>query len=176
MTDIAKEYAAALFLLACEEKKQREYLTALETVSAAFEAEEQYLSLLSSPAIPQTERLSMIEEAFSETVPEQVLSFMQLMCERGRIELLPDAISEYSALLAASERISEATVTSAAALTDDEKNRLVSALEAKNKGRVKATYKVDPSLIGGIIVEMDGSVMDGSLRHRLHDVKEVIYS
>ena len=59
-------------------------------------------------------------------------------------------------------------------LTDEEKQKLIKKLESMEKGSVRAEYFVDGSILGGLIVEIDGKIMDGSLRHRLHDVKEVM--
>ena len=67
-----------------------------------------------------------------------------------------------------------ATVTAAAGLTDEEKERLRRALERRSGHSVQLECRVDASLLGGVVVEMDGRVLDGSLRHRLHEIKEVM--
>ena len=174
MTDIAKEYGTALFLLACEEGKRREYAEGLKTVMKAFTDEPQYAELLASPAIGLKDRLDLIEQSFSGFVPLQVLSYTQLMCERGRIRSFSASVDEFMALLDASEQITTATVTSAVELTEDEKARLIASLEAKSGRKIRAQYRVDASLLGGLTVEMDGAVMDGSLKRRLYDIKEVM--
>lgn len=176
MTEISKEYGTALFMLACEEQKQRAYAVALETVKTAFSEQPQYVELLSSPSISLKERLEVIDAAFADLVPEHVLSYLKLLCEKGRITCFLESVEEYNALLDASERVSNAKITSAVALTEDEKQKLIKKLEQMNKGSVHAQYFVDADLLGGLIVEMDGKIMDGSLRHRLYDVKEVMKS
>lgn len=174
MTEISKEYGAALFMLACEKGEARNYATALEQIREVFTAHPQYAEMLASPSISLNERLDAIDAAFSSAVPEYVLSYVKLLCEKGRISCFVESVEEYLALLAASERVSNAKVTSAVPLTDEEKQKLIEKLEAANHGKVHAEYFVDASLLGGAIVEMDGKIMDGSLRRRLYDVKEVI--
>ena len=174
MTNLAMEYAAALFMLACEDGKQRAYGKALNEIGQAFSADPEYLTLLASPAISMEERLSAIRAAFGARVPEHVLSFLLLMCEKGRIAHFPEAVKEYEKLLLASERILDATVTSAVALTDEEKQRLQAALEKQSGGKVNIAYALDRELLGGLIVEIDGKILDGSVRDRLQRVKEVI--
>ena len=174
MTEISKEYGTALFMLACEERQQRSYADALEKIRTAFVDHPQYAEMLSSPSIPLQVRLNAIEAAFSETAPEHVLSYLKLLCEKGRISCFLESVEEYRALLNASEHISNAKITSAVALTDAEKQKLIRKLESMNRGRVRAEYFVDETLLGGLIVEVDGKIMDGSLRHRLYDVKEVM--
>ena len=174
MTEISKEYGTALFMLACEEGEARNYATALEQIRKAFTENPQYAEMLSSPSISLKERLNAIDAAFSNEVPEYVLSFLKLLCEKGRISCFIESVEEYLSLLAESERVSNAKVTSAVALTDGEKQKLITKLEEVSRGKVHAEYFVDASLLGGLIVELDGKIMDGSLRHRLYDVKEVI--
>ena len=174
MTDIAKEYGAALFLLAREEHEEAEYAAALEQIRTVFAANPEYPEMLASPGIPLRERLSAIEAAFAGTVPEYVLSYMQLMCEKGRISAFLDAAEEYFALYDASRRVSKAVATSAVPMTDTQKQTLQQKLEAMCKGSVTVEYRLDASLLGGLVVELDGKIMDGSLRHRLQQVKDVM--
>ena len=174
MTDIAKEYGTALFMVACETEEKKRYADALEGIKKTLESYPEYTELIASPGIPLTERLDVIDRTFSQSVPEHVLSYLKLLCEKGRISCLKESIDEYKALLDESERISKVKVTSATPLTDEEKRKLVSKLEQKEKRKVSAEYFVDSALLGGLIVEVDGKIMDGSVRQRLHDVKEVI--
>ena len=174
MNELGKEYASALFMLAVEDGNQRQYYDGLEAVGSVFKAEPEYVEFLSCPGIPLSERLSAIESAFVATVPERVISFLQLLCEKGRTACFFDAVNEYKALLDASERISDVKVTSAVELTESEKARLKDKLESTYDRKVNIEYFIDEGLLGGLVVDMDGRIMDSSLRRRLRDVKEVI--
>lgn len=175
MTQMSKEYGTALFVLACENNLADEYYTALDTVLSVFDETPEYISFLSSPAIPMQERIDAVEESFGKVLPEYVVSFIKLLCERGRISAFSDCVSEYKKLLDASKMVSVAKVTSAVVLTEDEKERLKSKLE-KNSGKsVVLDCRTDESLMGGIVVEIDGKIVDGSLRRRLHEVKDVMF-
>lgn len=174
MTEIGKEYGTALFMLACEENAQNEYAEALERLKAVFLENLGYQDFLSSPSIPLGERLSAIEAAFAGSVPENVLSYLQLLCEKGRISCFLESVGEYKALLDASQRVSNAEVTSAVEITEEEKKRLQEKLEKLCEGKVNIKYEIDPAVLGGLIIEMDGKVIDGSLRNRLREVKEVM--
>ena len=174
MTDVAKEYGTALFMLAAECDGKEEYRAALIELSALFEREPSYPMMLACPSIPQRERQAAILDAFGERLPEHVLSFLQLLCEKGRIDCFREAAEAYFALYEASLRVSDARVTSAVPLTDGEKEALIRGLEAKLGGTVRAEYFVDGALLGGVIVEVDGRIYDGSLRHRLREAKEVM--
>lgn len=174
MTDIGKEYAQALFMLACEEGTAEEIAEGLGVVRAALTEEPRYAELLSSPSIPLGERLAAVKAAFENAVSPRVLSFVQLLCEKGRMGLFFEAVEAYMALLDVSRHVSSAKVTSAVELTAEEKQKLMKKLESLCNGRVNAEYVIDTSLIGGLVVEIDGKIFDGSLRHRLRKVKDVM--
>ncbi len=174
MTEISKEYAEALFALALESGVESELLQKLNTVKSLLDENPEYREFLSSPGIPMCDRIQGIESTFQEILPEFGISFMCLLCEKGRITLFDECIVEYEKLLNAKDKVITAKVTSAVVLTEDEKKRLVDALSKKSGSRVEIICKTDENVLGGIIVEMDGMVMDGSIRHRLRDIKDVL--
>ena len=174
MTEIGKEYGTALFMLAVEFGEQKKYAESLELVKNAIDDDPLYLEMLSSSSIPLAERLDAIEKAFGEAVPEHVLSYLKLLCEKGRISSFTESVSTYKSLFEASERVSDVKITSAVELTEEEKQKLITKLEETHKLKVCAEYHIDENLLGGLMVEFDGVIMDGSLRHRLYDIKEVM--
>ena len=173
MTDKSKEYAEALFLLSEENGESARVAEALDTVSAAFRENPAYMEFLSSPGIPKQERIDALGTAFA-SLPEIVVSFLQLLCERGRIREFDRCVAEFLALHRAAQSITTATVTSAVPLTDSEKQALNLKLNAMCQKTVAVHWAVDSALLGGVVVDMDGKVLDGSLRHRLQKVKEVM--
>lgn len=175
MTDISKEYAEALFALACETGEQEDVMQALTTVMQTMDEQGELMELLSSPAIPLTERLAAIERCYG-ALPETVVSFLQLLCEKGRYRRLGACVEEYQRLLDVSRAVKTARVTSAVPLCESEVAALTERLSRVSGCTVQLCCAVDPSLIGGLVVEMDGCVMDGSLRHRSQEIKEVIAS
>lgn len=176
MTRVSEEYATALFALALEEGVKAEVAESLEAVRSVFAQYPDYADILAAPNIPFDERTKVLDEAFEGRIHEYALSFVKLICQRGHIRELDECIGEYLKLYEASDGIANAEVTSAVELTESEKAALIKKLEAKLNRRVELTCRVDESLIGGVIVRVDGNVMDGSLRTRLRDVKGMINS
>ena len=72
-------------LLVCEEGEEDAYLSSIEMVKEVLLAEAQFLTLLASPSISLQERLTVIDEAFGGKVPDHLLSYLKLLCEKGRI-------------------------------------------------------------------------------------------
>ena len=174
MTEQSKDYAEALYALAAETGEEAACLEGLTLAAALLEEHPAYRELLANPAIPAAERSALLEEALSGAVPEQVLSFLGLLCAHGRIRGLEACLTEYRRLYQASIALSTATVTSAVALTEAQRVRLQQKLEALTGHTVVLECTVDEALLGGLTVQIDGKVLDGSLRRRLHEVKEVI--
>lgn len=174
MTEISKEYAAALFALAREQNRGQEFYSALLSVQKELENIPEYVQILSAPNIPAQERCGLLEQAFAAVVPEYVLSFLKLLCEKGQIRLFSDCVKEYELLYQAFCKVSSARVVSAAELTEAEKRILQDELERISGHSVTAQYEIDGALIGGMVVYMDDTVIDGSLRTKLKELKEVM--
>ena len=174
MTQISKEYSEALFSLACESGEEKEIMTELEAVSTVIEGDGDILLLLSAPSVPLSERLSVIDGVFGNIAGEYVLSFLKLLCERKRLSQLSSCVEGYRGLLNARNAIVTAKVTSALPLTEEEREALKDTLEKKSGHTVILDCSVDEAILGGVIVEMLGTVTDGSLRRRLREIKEVM--
>ena len=174
MTEISKEYATALFALACEQGNEAAVMAALEQASQAFAEHAEYMELLSSPGISLGKRIHAVEQTFGMLFPADVVSFIQLLCEKGRIRLFPSCVEEYRRLLNVRQAVVIAKVTSAVLLTEAESASLKRKLEQISGSTVTLQCSIAPQLLGGVVVEMNGRVMDGSLRHRLREIKEVM--
>ena len=88
MAQISNEYAEALFALALETGSVKEYSEALDIVLNLMKENPEYFDFLSSPDIPKQERVGALESAFGGKIPETVVSFLCLLCDRGRIHTL----------------------------------------------------------------------------------------
>ena len=174
MTETSKEYASALFDLAVDSRTEDATRTALHQVRDILVSIPDALATLASPAIPKKERLAMLANAWGASIPEHVAGFLQVLCAHGHIRELSDCVEAFDDLLDTARKLSTATVVSAVALTDAEKQRLQETLEKRLGRTIRLECTVDASLLGGMVVTVDGRVMDGSLKHRLHEIKEVM--
>lgn len=174
MTDTSKSYADALFSLALETNTVFETLTALKELRDGIYATEGALDLLASPFIPKDERCAVLEKAFGDVQPEHVMSFAGVLVQHGHIRELDDCLTAYTQLHDEHCRLSIAYVTSAVKLTAGERTKLTEKLSRKLNRTIHLECAVDPSLLGGLVVQVDGKVIDGSLKHRLQEIKEVM--
>ena len=174
MDRISKEYAEALFILAKESGKETDILDSLNFVLNMFEENPRYAELLANPGISKKERTESLFSVFENSVEEEVISFISILCENGLIRGFSDSVEDYEAFYLISKNIAVAKVTSAVPLFPEEEKRLKEKLEEISKGSVKLNCKVDSSLLGGIVVEINGKIIDGSVKRRLDEIKDVI--
>ncbi len=173
MTRVSEEYAIALFSLASEENVRQEVAESCEMICGLLEANPDYVELLAAPNIPFEERSALIDAAFGSLM-EYAVSFVKLLCENGHARDISDCLKEYLKLYEHADGIVTAEVVSAAPLDAEAREALRLKLEKQLSRRVELMLSVDESLIGGMIITADGSVMDGSLRTKLRQLKQAI--
>ncbi|MBR5947056.1 MAG: ATP synthase F1 subunit delta [Clostridia bacterium] len=172
MSAIGNEYGNALFLLAQEENSLDAVAEALEGCSKLFDEEPMYVDFLATPGIPIEERIGAIGGAFHGRVPDCVSDFICLLTERGYIRYFSDCQDEFEKQYNLLNNISTAEAYSARELSEAERERLKKRLELSTGRRIKLRTKVDETIVGGMIVKIDGRLYDGSLRSRITEILE----
>ena len=174
MTTTSREYAEALFELDVQAGLTKETSEGLETVISALLQTPAYKALLASPAIPKEERLSALDSTFRGKIPDILLAILRMMVSRGHVSALNGMARDYDELARGYRGESIAVVTSAVELKEAETVALRAKLEKKLNRKVILQCRVNPELIGGIRVEVDGRIIDGSIRNKLEEIKEVM--
>lgn len=174
MIQISNNYAEALFELSSELGTAHEYLEQLRQFENLLKEEPDYVRFLDAPSIPLSQRCEGLKEALGSVFCEHVTSFLCLLCEKGLIHTVPDVLSELEEMVRCADGVVLCRITSAVELTEKEKAELSSALETRFSKKAQITFAVDSSTIGGIVIEADGMVYDGSLRGKLTKMKDVI--
>ena len=176
MSKVYGEYSTALFEIAKENNVEKEFYESLHLISDEFTDNPEYVFILSSPDIPMKKRLNMLEEVFDKYVPEYVLSFVKLICEKGRIKEFSEFVSEFDALYNAFNSVVHAYISSTVELLDDKKEELIKCLEKISGCFVIPHYEIDKSLVGGVVVRMNDTIIDGSIKNKLIQFREVMKS
>ena len=174
MSDICKEYGEALFALGLETNTLSEINNDLQFISEVFEKAPEYRDFLQSPSILKSERLKTINDMFENNISEYSLSFLSILCEKGRAGLFSECQNEFNKLYIESQRVLIARVKSAAPLDESQKQQLKNKLEKQSGHQVVLECSIDETLLGGVLIEMDGTEIDATLKHRLQEIKEVM--
>ena len=159
MTATGKTYGDALYDLAAEEALCDELLEQVKLLARLFRENPQYPALLTSPDIPREERLRLIGQ-----VHPYLVNFLSLFCERGRLPAFAGCAARYEQRWLEDHNTVRGRVSSAVPLTETQLTALAARMGETLGKHVLLEGTVSPSLIGGIRVEIDGRVWDGSLR------------
>lgn len=174
MAATGNNYAEALFMLAREENLIDEFYEGLKLVEDVFVETPEYLQFLATPSIPKNERTAALAAAFEGKVNARILSFLQLMCEQGKAEQFFDSAEEFYRLREWAAGTVVAVVKSVVSLTETQKTDLIKVLEKRTGKKVSLNCVIDNTLLGGIAVELDGQLLDGSVKSNLKRAREVI--
>jgi F-type H+-transporting ATPase subunit delta len=171
-TGLAGRYALAVFELAQEER-------AVETVAADFSTLKQLMAespeltrLIRAPVFSREEQAAGMNGVLHrmEAAP-LTRRFILLLASKRRLFALPDIIRAYGNMVSRQKGEMSAQVTSARPLSDDEIAELKSILRSKLSKEVKLDSRVDPSLLGGLIVQFGSRMIDSSIRTKLNGLR-----
>ena len=174
MTEIARMYGGSLYDLAAEEGLEDRILEELDAVSALLKDDLQYLHLLSIPSIPKKGRCGLLDEALKGRVHPYVLNFLKILCEKGTLRELPGCARAYRVRYNQAHGILEAVAVTAIPMTEEQTARLHEKLEAVTGKRIDLKTKVDPAVLGGIRLDIEGTELDGTVQNRLAGLRKNI--
>ncbi len=166
-SNVASRYAQALYEITPVELRVKTN-EVLKSLTEAFDHEE-IKSFLLNPKTPLETKQTLIRSLKLGTPIEQ---FLLLVMERRRDFLLAAIYREFIALLHAEQNKVVAKVTSAIALNNKQLDELATTLTTTTGKTVMVTTTVDEEIWGGMIVEMDGKVIDASLAHSINQLKQ----
>ena len=164
---VPRNYAEALLALARKAEDTAGWGTMLRQVANAIGSDPSLRQFLDSPRIASEIKSEVITKALGDRVPRLFLRFLQQLVKNRRQMLIPAIADEYDTLLDASQGIVHAKVTVARETGEDERNAIAKQLSSVVGKNVVPHLTVDPSILGGVVVRIGDTVMDGSLRRRL---------
>jgi F-type H+-transporting ATPase subunit delta len=169
---IAKEYAKALFELASQQGQAPAAGEELAAIASLAESNREFGIFLATPAISREQRMQSLARIFSGRVSDLLYNFLMVMARRSRLGLLKDVAGCYQSLEDAAENRVRGTLTTAAAMEVSEQIRVHEQISRAMQKTVSLTDRVDPDIIGGMILTVGGVMMDGSVKRRLEKVAE----
>jgi len=168
LSDLAGRYASALLDLADEQKSLDQVSGDLQTLRSMIGESEDLRRLLNSPVITRDEqRRAMTALMEKAGVGQLTQRFVLVVVNNRRLFALPAMIEGYLAELARRRGEITAQVTSARNLSDAQQSALLDALRSAVGSKVQLDLKVDPALIGGLVVKVGSRMIDSSLRSKL---------
>ncbi|HEX2701021.1 MAG TPA: ATP synthase F1 subunit delta [Acidimicrobiales bacterium] len=174
MTDRVDAYATALFEVARAEGALETVEDELFKVARTFEANEQLRSTLTDSVIPVERRLGIVEDLLGGRAAPITTALVSFVVAAGRSRDLPAIIDKLVEHAASDRQQVVAEVRAAIPLDANTVERLSAALSTATGKSVTVKAIVDPSVLGGVVARIGDTVLDGSIRHRLDQLKEAI--
>lgn len=167
---LARPYARAAFALAHEHGRAADWSRAL-AFSARVAEDPQVQALLKHPQLSVDDAVSLV---VAEGADQELRNFLALLAENHRLALLPEIAGLFEQLRAEAERIVKAKVTAATGLDGAAIESIRAALRRRFGCEVELETAVDPTLLGGAVIDAGDVVIDGSLRGKLERLQATL--
>ena len=170
---IARRYADALYQVAVEQNAIDETEAEFRRVIEGVKEDEDFGRFLAHPVVLRDEKITLMEKAFPD-LSEHLGNLLRLLVRNRRESYLDMIYDEFVAVRVEAEGFAKIDVITARPFAEDERAQIIGRLETALGRRVLLEERVDEELIGGARIEMDGRVIDGTLRARLERLRSLM--
>jgi len=165
-TTLARPYAEAVYRLAHAGKSLKAWSEMLQ-LAAAVAVDPQVAALIDNPRVPRERFVEFFLDVSGKRLDQDAANLVRLLSENHRLVLLPEIAALYESLRARDENRVEAEVVSASAVSDTQLKDIAAALKKRLGRDIDLSTRIDPALIGGIVIRAGDLVIDGSVQGKL---------
>lgn len=169
---IAKRYAEALFEVAQEDNNLQPVREELNFVGKCLKENQDFEKLLNTPLVNSSEKKEIFTNIFKDQFSSEILNFLYILVDKGRINFIHDIIKEFNHMMDASKNMVEGVAITAVDLDKETLLKLQVQLSMASGKNVKLQNKVDKQIIGGVLVKIGDKVIDATLKNRLGHLKQ----
>ena len=174
MTQVGSVYGQALYALAGEENLREVIYGDLQVLKECFEAEKEYLSLLTAANISVEERCQVVDVAFRDRVHPYVLNFLKVLTEKGYARAFEECFASFEKQYYDDNDILPIKAVSAIPLSEEQTQKLIAKLSSMTGKKIKLTKEVLPECKGGVRLDFEGKRLDDTILKRLNDVSQML--
>jgi F-type H+-transporting ATPase subunit delta len=175
MEEIARVYANALFAAAKDRGRLDAIRDQLAQFVEALEASKELRLFLFSPYFSSAEKIDGMKRAVADAEPE-FINFLELLLEKGRMPVIFRIRRQFDALWDKENKRLGVTVTSAVELDPEIAKRIGREIEEQTGNTVELESRVDPDILGGLVLQVGNMVLDTSIRNRLEKLRKSVAS
>lgn len=170
---VAARYAKALFESTEASGEVDKVSNDLAAVNAVFQSVASLETFLENPAISSDEKQQFLDQQFGKAVGPWVLRLLKLLVENQRIVIFSQLVEQFNAYVLQRDNAAQAEVISAIELEEELRTRIRKTLESTfGYSRVDLQNRVDPGLLGGVVIKLNDQVIDGSYIGRLEEMRK----
>jgi F-type H+-transporting ATPase subunit delta len=163
----AHTYAKAVYESALDNWRKH-----LSAARAAYEKDASLRARAASHLV--SDRLAVASAIVPPDAPQEVRNFLSLLADKGHLDLLGDIVADFGRLMRKGPQVRVARITSAVPMTDAETAQLRAKLLDRFGGDLEFDFRVDPSILGGVVVQVGDQVIDGSVANKLTAMKATL--
>ena len=171
---IPRKYATALFNAALKENAIDQVAGDMASLGQLISHDGRFVKYLESPQVPTGDKRSVLKSTFEKRISSATYRFLRLVLDKKRVNYLPKMAVEFEDLVRQHKGIVRAQVTTAVPLERDQADRLAGELGRITGKTVEIDSRVDPGVLGGVIVAYDNQIIDRSVRRGLDDLRETL--
>ena len=160
---IARPYAKAAFAEARKTQRLAPWSEGLG-VASQVSADERVKPLFGNPHVSPAQLVELISGIGGAAIDAEMGRFLAVLAENGRLPLLPEIAQLYEKMRADQERVLDVTLKSAVELSADQRERFTAALRKRFDREIRLHTQIEPSLLGGAVLQADDLVIDGSVQ------------
>lgn len=172
-TLLTRRYAKAYLEFAIQNKMTDEGLSDLETISETISESRELRGMLSEPFVSAKKKNDILVHVFKNNVTDKTLSFISMMIEKNRSEIIGDIYSQYRELYNEYNNIEVVTVTTAVKIDEATTQRFLYFVKDVIKGNIQIVNKIDESIIGGFIIRRGDYEYDASIKTKLKNLSKI---
>ena len=170
ITTSSKRYAQAVFQIARDKNNLDEWQLNLKKIADSMQNSE-FVSVIENPKVPFELKAQLTREKLGK-INSLALNLTYLLILKNKLKIAGQIAEEFDHLLNEDRGIRNAEVITAVSIDNSDRENLTQRLETIIGSKIAADFKVDPAILGGIIARVDGSLIDGSIRHKLEMLKK----
>lgn len=168
---VARSYAETLFALADRHDAVEAYGEGIETVARLLEENERFRLFLETPRIDDEDRKRVVRESFGDTLPKHLVNFVLVTIDKRRQRLLRSISTQFHLLLDERMGREHVQVTVSRPVDDETRQMITDRLTAVLGKEAIPHIRVQPEILGGVVVRTGDTIYDGSLRRRLDGMR-----
>ena len=170
-TKSAIRYAKALLEMSIEQNTIDSILFDMQRIVSVADCSKEFLIFLNSPVVKSDKKIVILEKLLPKLQPLSS-AFISLLTKNGRAPILHFIAAGFVSLVEQHRGIVTGTITSAVALNEESRKKILSKLAVTIQGELKLTEKIDPSLIGGFIITIGDKQIDASVSQQLKNLRQ----
>lgn len=168
----SRRYSLALYGVAEDKDNMSEIAADINFVLDLINSNHDLELFFASPVVPKNKKLEIIKNIFTGKVSEVLISFMNLLAQRGRSNLTKEIFNDFIKLKKERGGIVDVHIKTSVTLNEDEKANMKKKIDSYTNLKSDLHFEIDKTIIGGFVAKIDDTILDASIKRQLELLKD----